>query len=114
MAKGFGGAGGFPSMNKLLKQVEKTMERVAQIEEELKDMTIEASSGGGMVKVTANGAGEVLSIKIAPEAVDPDDVEMLEDLVLAAVREALEKAHAIREDKMASVAGGLPGMPGIF
>lgn len=101
-------------MNKLLKQVEKTMERVLQAEEELKEQVVEASSGGGMVKVTANGAGEVLSIKIAPEAVDPDDVEMLEDLVLAAVREAVEKAKAVREEKMSSVTGGMPGLPGLF
>ena len=114
MARGFGGPRGPHGMNKLLKQVEKTMEQVMQAQEELRSQKVDASSGGGTVKVTANAAGEVLSVKIAPEAVDPDDVEMLEDLVLAAVRDALEKAKAIRDEKMSALAEGLPELPGIL
>lgn len=101
------------NIGKLMKEVEKAMRQVQQVQDELKNTPVEASSGGGMVKVTANAAGEVLSIKISPEAVDPDDVEMLEDLVLAAVKEALEQASAIREEKMMEAAG-MSGMPGLF
>jgi len=114
MPKGFrGGFGGLGNIGKLMKEAEKAMQRIDQVKDELMAITVEASSGGGMVKVTANGAGAILSIKIAPEVVDPDDVEMLEDLVLAAVKDALEQSATVREEKMAEATGGLPGLPGL-
>ncbi len=88
-------------------------DQIAKMQEELESKTVEASSGGGAVAVVANGKKEVLSIKIAPEAVDPDDVEMLQDLVMAAVNEALRTAEEMKEREMAKITGGL-GMPGMF
>lgn len=108
MAKGFRGAGKPSGVNKLKKEMEKTMRQMESVQKELEDTYVEASSGGGMVKVTANAAGQVLSIKISPEAVDPDDVEMLEDLVLAAVKDALAQASEKRDEKILS--GLLPEM----
>ena len=108
MAKGFGGTGKPSGINKLKKEMEKTMRQMEFVQKELEDTYVEASSGGGMVKVTANAAGQVLSIKISPEAVDPDDVEMLEDLVLAAVKDALAQASEKRDEKILS--GLLPEM----
>ncbi len=95
-------------------------ERIQKTQEEAGSKTIEASSGGGMVTVTANGRMEILSIKIEKEAVDPNDVEMLQDLVAAAVNEALRKAQEMMNEEMGKITGGLglPGMggglPGLF
>lgn len=114
MPKGFrGGFGGLGAIGKLMKEAEEAMQRLDQVKDELVTITVEAASGGGMVKVTANAAGAILSIKIAPEVVDPNDVEMLEDLVLAAVKDALDQSTKVREEKMVEAAGGLPGLPGL-
>ncbi|NLH31924.1 MAG: YbaB/EbfC family nucleoid-associated protein [Firmicutes bacterium] len=105
------------NMQKMLKQVQKMQADMAKAQEELKTKTVEASAGGGVVTVTANGAQEIVAVKIKPEAVDPDDVEMLEDLVMAAVNEALRKAQELAAQEMQKVAGGLniPGLPpGLF
>lgn len=101
------------NMQKLMKQAQKMQQDMARAQEELHAMEVEGASGGGMVKVVANGANEVLSITIAPEIVDPEDVEMLEDMVLAAVKDALEKAQALASERMSSVTGGM-NMPGMF
>ena len=103
-------------MDKMLKQVQKMQAQMAQIQEDLENETVEAASGGGMVTVRANGQGDVVSIKISKEVVDPEDVEMLEDLVLSAVKEAIRLGREHAEKRMGSVAGGLniPGMPGLF
>jgi DNA-binding YbaB/EbfC family protein len=85
---GFGGG----NMQKLMKQAQKMQSDMAKLQEELGSMTVEASSGGGMVTVVANGKQDIVSVKIKPEAVDPDDVEMLEDLLLAAITEARGRA----------------------
>ena len=93
MARG-GFPGGFPgmgNMNQLMKQAKKMQEQMAKLQEELEQKTVEASAGGGVVTVVANGKKEVTEIRIAPEAVDPDDVEMLQDLIMAAVNEALRQ-----------------------
>ena len=97
-------------MNKMLKQVQEMQAQMARAQEELANETVEASAGGGMVRVKATGAGEVVEVKIAPEAIDPDDPEMLEDLVLAAVNEALRNAQDLMQSKLGPAVGGLGGM----
>jgi nucleoid-associated protein EbfC len=106
-------------MNKLMQQAAAMQEQMQRMQEDAKKETAEASVGGGMVKVTANGAGEVLSIEIARDAIDPDDPEGLADLVLAGVNEALRSAHAAVEAKAQKMIGdlglgglGLPGLGG--
>ncbi|MCG0275949.1 MAG: YbaB/EbfC family nucleoid-associated protein [Thermosediminibacteraceae bacterium] len=105
--------GGMPNMNKLMKQVQKMQEEMAKLQEELKQRTVEATAGGGVVKAVANGKKELLEIKIQPEAVDPEDVEMLEDLILAAVNEALQKAEEMVAQEMSKLTGGF-NIPGLF
>ena len=97
-------------MNKMLKQVQEMQAQMARAQEELANETVEASAGGGMVHVKATGAGEIVEVKIAPEAIDPDDPEMLEDLVLAAVNEALRNAQDLMQSKLGPAVGGLGGM----
>ncbi len=97
----------------IMKQAQKLQEKIAQLQEELADKTVEASSGGGMVTVVANGKQEIVSIKIDPEVVNKDDVDMLEDLVLAAVNEAKKRAEELAKDELAKVTGGLVP-PGLF
>jgi DNA-binding YbaB/EbfC family protein len=98
--------------NDLMRQVQKMQTEIAAIQEEANREVIEVSSGGGMITLAINGALEVQHIEINPEVVDPDDVEMLQDLVLAAVNEGIQKAQAMVADRMASVTGGL-GIPGL-
>ena len=102
-------------MNKMLQQVQQMQEQMAQAQEELAHETVEASVGGGMVVVKANGAGEIIEIKIAPEAIDPDDPEGLADLVLAGVNEALRNAQELMQSKLGGAMGGLKGLglPGL-
>ena len=99
-------------MNKLMQQAQEMQEQLQKVQEEAKNETVEATAGGGMVTVTANGAGEIVEIKIAKEAIDPDDPEMLADLVLAAVNEALRSAQRLVESKVGPLMGGL-GLPGM-
>jgi DNA-binding YbaB/EbfC family protein len=98
---------------KMMKQVQKMQADMAKAQEELANETVEASAGGGMVTVQVTGAVELKSIKIAPEAVDPNDVEMLEDLILAATNEALRSASELANKRMGGVTSGLniPGLP---
>lgn len=96
----------------MLKEAQRMQERMAETQSELAARTIEASAGGGKVKVVATGAGDIVSIKIAPEVVDPNDVEMLEDLVLAGVKQALEDAKALAGEEMGKLTGGLK-IPGL-
>ena len=102
-------------MNKMLKQVQEMQAQMARAQEELAGETVEATAGGGMVRVTATGAGEIVGIKIAAEAIDPDDPEMLEDLVLAAVNEALRNAQDLMQSKLGGAMGDLGGLglPGL-
>ena len=99
-------------LGNLMKQAQMMQEKMARIQEEAAAKTVEASAGGGMVTVTANGRMEVVSIKIEKEVVDPADVEMLQDLVAAAVNEALKKAQEMMSEEMGKVTGGL-GLPGM-
>ena len=102
-------------MNKMLQQVQQMQEQVAKAQEELATQTVEASAGGGMVTVTANGALQITEIKIAKEAIDPDDPDMLADMVLAAVNEALRSAQGLMESRLGGMMGGLGGLglPGL-
>ena len=102
-------------MNKMLQQVQQMQEQVAKAQEELATQTVEASAGGGMVTVTANGALQITEIKIAKKAIDPDDPDMLADMVLAAVNEALRSAQGLMESRLGGMMGGLGGLglPGL-
>jgi DNA-binding YbaB/EbfC family protein len=108
-----------PNMQQLLKQAQKMQEDMLAAQESLKDETVEASAGGGMVTVQVTGDQVIKSITIAPEAVDPEDVEMLQDTVLAAVNEALRASQELAASKMGNITGGLGGgglgglMPGL-
>jgi DNA-binding YbaB/EbfC family protein len=97
-------------MQKLMLQAQKMQAEMMKAQEELANETVEASAGGGMVTVKATGAGEIVEIKIAKEAIDPDDPEMLEDMVLAAVNEAVRSAHTLMESRMGGMMGGLGGL----
>lgn len=103
---------GLGNIGNLLTQAKQTQEKMAKVQEELKAKTVEASAGGGMVIVKVNGEGEVLSLKIDPEVVDSQDVEMLEDLIMAAVNEGLRQAKEMMSAEMAKIAGGL-NIPGL-
>jgi DNA-binding YbaB/EbfC family protein len=92
-------------LSRMLKQLQDAQNRMAQLQEELSSRTVEAASGGGMVKVVANGRQEILSLRIDPQVIDPKDPEMLEDLVVAAVNEARARVDALVRDEM----GRLPG-----
>ena len=105
--------GNMGNMNKLLKQAQKMQADMARVQEEVAQIEIEGSAGGDMVVAKVNGANELLSLKIDPEAVDPEDVETLEDLVMAAVNSAMQQAKPKSEEMMGQVAGGMGGMPGM-
>jgi DNA-binding YbaB/EbfC family protein len=102
-------------MNKMLQQVQQMQEQVAKAQEELAHETVEASVGGGAVTVRASGAGDIIEVKIKPEAIDPDDPETLEDLVLAGVNQALKNAQDLMQSKLGGAVGGLGGLglPGL-
>jgi DNA-binding YbaB/EbfC family protein len=103
-------------MNKLLQQVGEMQQHMQQAQQELANETVEGSAGGGMVTVTATGAGEVKAIRIDPKAIDPDDAELLADMILAAVNEALRSAQSLAESKLGGLAGGALGglgLPGL-
>jgi nucleoid-associated protein EbfC len=95
------------NLNKLMKQAQKMQEQMAKTQTELEEKTIEVEGGGGKVKVVANGAGEVISIKINKEIVDPNDVEFLEEVVLSGVKQAIEKGKALAQSEMTKITGGL-------
>lgn len=102
-----------PHYGKMMKQVQKLQQDIAKAQEELAQEKIEASVGGGMVRVVISGQQEVLEIKISPEAVDPNDVQMLEDLILAAVKEAMRQAQDLSARKLGGLTGGL-SIPGLM
>jgi DNA-binding YbaB/EbfC family protein len=101
------GGGGGANLNQMMKQVQKMQADMAAAQDALSDATVEGSAGGGMVKVVVSGTGDVQSVHISPEVVDPDDVEMLEDLVLAAVGDGIRRAQAMQAESMGGVTGGL-------
>lgn len=105
---------GLPNMAGMMKQMQKMQERIAQVQEELEAKTVVGESGGGMVKVTANGKQHLTKIQIDREVVNPEDVEMLEDLIVAAANKALEDAGKMAQDEMAKATSGMiPNIPGL-
>jgi len=102
-------------VNKMMQQVQQMQAEMAKAQEELANETVEASVGGGMVTVTASGSGEIKAVKIQPEAIDPDDPESLEDLVLAGVNQALRNAQELAQSRLGGAVGGLKGLglPGL-
>lgn len=100
------------SMGNMLKQAQKLQSKIFKLQEELADRTVETTVGGGMVKAVANGKQELVSIKIEPEVVDPNDVQMLEDLIVAAVNDVLKKAQEMVTEEMTKLTGGF-NIPGI-
>ncbi len=103
MAKGMGG---------MMKQVQKMQKKMTQLQEELEQKRVESSSGGGMVTVVVNGRQDVLEVKIHPDVVNPDDVEMLEDLILAAINQAQQRAQDMMQEEMGQLTGGIQ-IPGL-
>jgi hypothetical protein len=100
-------------MGNIMKQAQVMQKRMAQLQEELEERRIEASAGGGMVTAVVSGKQQLISLTIDPKAVDPEDVEMLQDLVLAAVSEALKQSQQVAKDEMGKVTGGM-NIPGLF
>ena len=113
MARRGGFPGGMPgNMNNLMKQAQKMQKQMAEAQQALEEKTYEASAGGGVVPVTVSGKREVTAVKIAEEVVDPDDIEMLEDLIMAATNEALRAMETDSQNQMAKFTGGLGGLGG--
>ncbi|WP_028308896.1 YbaB/EbfC family nucleoid-associated protein [Desulfitibacter alkalitolerans] len=104
---------GMANMGKMMKQVQKMQEQMKKMQEEIEQRTVEATAGGGAVKVVANGKQQIVSIEISPDAVDPEDVEMLQDMILAAVNESIQKTQEMMQDEMKKITGGL-NIPGLF
>ena len=103
-------------MQKMLKQAKKMQQQLADVQDGLKDVVVEATAGGGMVKATMSGDGVLQSITIDPEALDPEDVELLQDMIVSAVNEASNNASDVANQRMGAITGGLniPGMSGLF
>ena len=117
MARGYGGGGfgGGANLNNLMKQAQKMQKDIARIQEELAEKTVEATAGGGAIKVVASCDKKIIELSIEPEVVDPSDIEMLQDLIIAAVNEALRKAEDVSAEEMGKATGGYGGgMPGLF
>ena len=109
------GMGGGPSdMNSLMRQAQKMQEDMAAKQAELEEKEYEISAGGGVVNVKINGKKEILSISIEPEIIDPDDKETLEDILVAAVNEAIKRVEDTNSDEMSKITGNIPGMNGLF
>ncbi len=100
-------------MGNMMKQAQKLQKKMMELQEELAERTIESSSGGGMIKVVANGKQQIVSIRIEKEVVDPEDVDMLQDLIMAAVNEALTRSQEMVNEEMSKLTGGL-NIPGMF
>ena len=113
MPKGFNPMGGGMNMNQLMKQAQKMQKQMAEMQEDMAQKTLEVSSGGGAVKVTVNGEKKILDLVISPDVVDPDDVEMLQDLIISAVNEAIRQMEESVNSQMSKLTGGL-NMPGLF
>ncbi len=104
---------GLGNFSELMKQAQRMQRDMGKIQEELKDRYVEGAAGDGLVKVICSGAGELVKIEISPDAVDPDDLSLLEDLVVASVNAGMKKAEELKQAEMAKVTGGM-GFPGMF
>lgn len=112
LPKGMGG--GPQDMNALMRQAQKMQEDMAAKQAELEERTYDISAGGGMVNVTINGKKEITSISIKPDIVDPDDIETLEDILIAAVNEAIKRVEETNNEEMSAITGQMPSVPGLF
>ena len=101
------------NIGQIAKMAQQMQAQMAQAQQELAETTLEATVGGGAVRVIITGAQEVRSVEIDPSAVDPEEVEMLQDLVMTAINEAIGRSKALERERMATIAGGMPGMPGL-
>jgi len=97
----------------IAKMAQQVQAQMAQAQEELKETTLEVTAGGGALRIVITGAQEIRHVQIDPSAVDPDEVEMLQDLVMSAMNEAIGRSKALERERMATIAGGMPGMPGL-
>jgi len=113
MPRGFQGPPGGMNMNQMMKQAQKMQKQMAEMQEELANRSLEVSSGGGAVKITINGEKQITHLVIAPEVVDPDDVEMLQDLLMTAVNEAIRQIDEAANAQMSKITGGM-SLPGLF
>jgi DNA-binding YbaB/EbfC family protein len=113
MLKGLGGLGNLAGMGNIMKQVQEMQTKLAEIEEELAEQTVEGSAGGGMVTVVANGKQEITSITIEQELLKPDELDMLQDMIIAATNQALEASRELRLEKVSKLTGGLK-IPGLM
>jgi nucleoid-associated protein EbfC len=105
---------GMPGMGNLMKQVQKMQEKMGEVQAQLENKTVTAEAGGGMIKVTANGRQQIVKIDLEKEVVDPEDIDMLEDLIVAAVNKALEESNNMAQEEMSKVTSGmLPNIPGM-
>lgn len=112
MAKRGGFPGGMPgNMNNLMKQAQKMQRQMEEAQKELEEKEVTATAGGGAVEVTISGKKEITKVKLSEEVVDPDDIEMLEDLIMAAINEALRKIEEESSNSMSKITGGLGGLP---
>ncbi len=111
--RGFQGKGGMPNMNNMLKQAQKMQKQMQEMQAEVEEREVEASAGGGAVTVKMTGKKEIVNININPEVVDPDDVEMLQDLIMAAVNEAIRSAEEMVSKEMSKITGNM-NIPGLF
>lgn len=104
------------SMQKMMKQMQKMQRDMAKLQAELAETNVEGTAGGGVVKVTVNGANEVVSVHLEPEVVDPEEIDMLQDLITAAANDAIQKANKMSEERMAQLTKGvkIPGAGGMF
>lgn len=115
MAKRGGYQGGMPgNMNNLMKQAQRMQQKVEAAQAEIDALEVSATSGGGAVKVTVSGKKEIVKLELAEEVVDPEDIEMLEDLIIAAVNEAMRQVEEVSQEKMSRATGGMGGMGGLF
>ncbi|MCL2499944.1 MAG: YbaB/EbfC family nucleoid-associated protein [Defluviitaleaceae bacterium] len=113
MPKGFHGSPGGMNMQQMMKQAQKMQRQMAEMQEELSNKKLEVSSGGGAVKITINGEKQITDLVISPDVVDPDDVEMLQDLVMTAVNEAIRQIDEAANNQMSKITGGI-SLPGLF
>ena len=113
LPQGYGGGGGANNMSGMIKQAQKMQDEMAKVQEELDVQVYDVTSGGGAVKVTITGKREVKAIELKPEVVDADDIDMLQDLLVAAVNEAIRKVEEVSEKEMSKITSGI-NMPGIF
>ena len=111
LPRGMGGGPG--NMQSMLKQAQKMQEDMANLQAELEEREYDVAAGGGVINVKINGKKEILSVKIEPEVVDPDDIETLEDLITAAVNEAIKKVESVSQDEMSKITGSM-SLPGMF